>query len=151
MNAFWLWERILKEFKLKNIAFFSMLMMISSIQLLSCFDENVNTGPVDPKYFSRQIAEIISPQKTRSAKIYEGGNSNDSSTQIIVGFGWPKENGGGGVFTAKGINLGIKVNWMDEKNLIVTYKSSLKVYPITRTEVQLFSEKVKIHYQILKD
>ena len=136
---------------MKNITIYTILILFASLQLLSCFEENDNTGPVDPKYFFQKIDEAVSPEKTRVAKIYEAGGSYDSSTQIIVGFGWPKERGGGGIFAAKGINLGIKVNWIDENNLMVTYNSGLQLFPKIDTMVQLFSEKVKIHYKILND
>lgn len=136
---------------MKNTKLITGIIIFFSIQLISCFEENDNTGPPDPKYFSRQIAEVVSPQKTRAVKIYESGNSNDSSTQILVSFGWPQEKGGGGVFHAKGINLDIKVNWINEDNVMVKYKSSLKVYPLIDSSVQLFSEKVKIHYIVVKD
>jgi hypothetical protein len=135
----------------KIILLFVTIIPFLAIPLAGCFEENDTTGPVDPKYFSKKISEVVSPQQDRVVEIYEGGNSNDSSTQIIVSFGWPEEYGGSGVFTAKGINLGIKVDWQDEDNVMVTYKSDLQVIiPMTRTFAKLFNEEVNIHYNILK-
>jgi hypothetical protein len=129
------------------------LMVLFSVHLMSCFEEDDNSGPVHPKYFSRMINEAVSPQKNRVIKTYELGNSNDSLTQVTVGFGWPQEYGRGGVFAAKGTNLGIIVNWNDEDNITITYKPGLKILPSTvvNNQIHLFNEKVTVHYSLLKN
>ena len=135
---------------MKNILPYTAALTLLSTTFTGCFEENDNTGPPDPKYFSKQVSEIISPLQNRTVKIYEKGGSNDSLTEIQIGFGRPKEYGGGGIFAARGIALGIKVKWEDEDNLQITYRSDLQLYPKIDTVCQLFDERVKIHYIVIK-
>lgn len=115
-----------------------------------CFSEYDTSGPPDPKHFMEVINTVVSPKKKRAAKIIEAGNSNGSNTQITVEFGWPDSYGGSGVFAAKGINLGIELQWLDDDNLVISYKSGLKVLPgANDKQAILFNEKVNIQHKIL--
>ena len=134
----------------KNIIIISTILVQSAL-LIGCFEENDNIGSPDPNSFSKITQETVSPSKTKSAKIYETGNSNGKLTQVLVSFGWPQENGGGGVFAAEGTGLDINVNWKDDNSLFITYKEGLKLYPKIDTVIQLFKEKVKISYRVLSN
>jgi hypothetical protein len=98
-------------------------------------------------YYSRSVKKVLSPEKDKYAEIIENGlNKNDAITQIAINFGYPQMKGGGGIFTAKGIDLRIDIIWLLNNDLLIKYPKGIEIEKQDST-IQFLSNIVNVFYQ----
>jgi hypothetical protein len=86
--------------------------------------------------------EVRSPSLTRSARAFSIVNEVEGNTQVMVSFGA----GGGGVFAVELPNVPLRLEWIDDSQLVVGYPEELK--PSKQEDrIQMRGDVVKVRYE----
>ena len=111
---------------------FSILMILALTSLVFC-SRNYELSP----------DAVFSPEKTKYIDFY---GERPDNIQLIVGFEKTLTHTAAGVFSIKTDKEDLKIEWIDEKNLLIEYPSYKEVYQRIDS-VKSFNEQLKIHYQ----
>ena len=154
-------DTIIRQKKIRNQTEYQDVMAMDSIwhqtpgdpaqmnklqQLRKAFEDRMDTQRSKQKpehHFSNSLYNSYSPDNTRMLHVVESGtDTTNATTQVSASV---LKTGGGGLYSANGINLGIKAYWKNNNTIVIEEKKGTPVN--TRwNQLQVFDHVIAVEY-----